>query len=671
DKREFGNGKQSTRNGYDKNGNVNLEYMPKAKEKIDVVHKDGTTTDNDKRKNDNGSGNGKSGSKKPSGRWNVDKDLMDSVRRSADEYAIFATINEADMEENTDNNEMDEKPEFIGVVKKGWELEVRGCHMYKLVKRLKSLKPHLKNLSWKNGNLYDRVIKWKGELQKIQTSVDGNPHDAELKKEEARIMKEYYSAVQDEKSFLFQEALNLYDAESIDCLPNEETFAELARMGTAWNEFSSSMASAVICLATGRKFKFSKYIFDNLVRNVDSSLKFYMVGKGFPGVETPLFEGMLAPQQADDDVANVATDDTNDVADVDAEPTLPSPTPITTPPPQQDLPSTSQLVSTPPPSPIAQPSSPPQQQQPSQPTTISMDLLHTLLETYTALTKRVGTAQRIESYVDTVMDDQEDASKRGGGGIIALIYADEDVILEEVDVAKDADDDEPEPTELKEVIKVVTTTKLMTKVVTAVATTITAAPIAAATITTTPSMSYDAIRPIFKKYFNSNVAFLEKSEQELEEKASRALKRTSKSSKEKAAKKQKLDEEVEELKKHLQIVPNNDNDVYTEATPLALKVYVVDYQIYTENNKPYYKIIRANGTHQLFLSFLSLLRNFHREDLEVLWQIVQDRFASSKPKNFLNDFLLTTLKSMFEKPNVEDHIWKNQSGIHGLAKVNS
>nr|GFA87667.1 glutamic acid-rich protein-like [Tanacetum cinerariifolium] len=64
--------------------------------------------------------------------------------------------------------------------------------------------------------------------------------------------------------------------ESIDCLPNEEILTELAMMGTTWNEFSSSMASAVTCLATGRKFNFSKYIFDSLVRNVDNSSKFYM-----------------------------------------------------------------------------------------------------------------------------------------------------------------------------------------------------------------------------------------------------------------------------------------------------------------------------------------------------------------------------------------------------------
>nr|GFC15903.1 hypothetical protein [Tanacetum cinerariifolium] len=135
-------------------------------------------------------------------------------------------------------------------------------------------------------------------------------------------------------------------------------------------------------------------------------------------------------------------------------------------------------------------------------------------------------------------------------------------------------------------------------------------------------MSYDDIRLIFEKYFNSNVAFLEKSKKQLEEEESGALKRKTESSKENVAKKQKLDEEVEELKKHLQIVPNEEDDVYKEATPLALKVPIVDYQIHTENNKSYDKIIRADGSHQLFLSFLSLLRNFDREDLEMLWQIV-------------------------------------------------
>nr|GEW61660.1 hypothetical protein [Tanacetum cinerariifolium] len=145
-----------------------------------------------------------------------------------------------------------------------------------------------------------------------------------------------------------------------------------------------------------------------------------------------------------------------------------------------------------------------------------------------------------------------------------------------------------------------------------------------------------------------------KTKEQMEEEDSRALKRISESQEDKAAKKKKLDEEVAELKRH--IVPNDEDDVYTEAIPLARKVLVVDYEIYTENNKPYYKIIRADGSPQLFLSFLSLLRNFDREDLEVLWELVKERFSSSKPKNFSDDFLLTTLTYMFEKPDVQDQM---------------
>nr|GEX35175.1 hypothetical protein [Tanacetum cinerariifolium] len=74
-----------------------------------------------------------------------------------------------------------------------------------------------------------------------------------------------------------------------------------------------------------------------------------------------------------------------------------------------------------------------------------------------------------------------------------------------------------------------------------------------------------------------------KSEKELEEEASRALKRKTESFEQQAAKKQKLDEEVEELKKHLQIVSNDEDDVYTEATPLALKMNNVRLEVEEES----------------------------------------------------------------------------------------
>nr|GEU48536.1 hypothetical protein [Tanacetum cinerariifolium] len=185
-------------------------------------------------------------------------------------------------------------------------------------------------------------------------------------------------------------------------------------------------------------------------------------------------------------------------------------------------------------------------------------------------------------------------------------------------------------------------------------------------------MNYNEIRLIFEKHYNLNQAFLERVEEEVTgQKDEEESKIKGENLNQDAAKKQKINKEIEELKTRLQIIVNDDDDVYTEATPIVLKVPVVDYQIHHEHNKPYYMIIRAYGTHQLFLSFITLLKNFDREDLEMLWKLVQERFQSSEPKNFSDDFLLNTLKIMFEKPIVEASIWRDQRGRYGLAKVKS
>ncbi|GJV28862.1 hypothetical protein Tco_1385310 [Tanacetum coccineum] len=66
--------------------------------------------------------------------------------------------------------------------------------------------------------------------------------------------------------------LHLEDAGGIDCLPTATIFEELARMGaktTAWNKFSSTMASAIISLAINQKFNLSQYIFDAMVKHLE------------------------------------------------------------------------------------------------------------------------------------------------------------------------------------------------------------------------------------------------------------------------------------------------------------------------------------------------------------------------------------------------------------------
>nr|GEY14632.1 copia protein [Tanacetum cinerariifolium] len=187
-----------------------------------------------------------------------------------------------------------------------------------------------------------------------------------------------------------RDTLRLDDAKGIDCLPNEEIFIELARMGyekpstkltfykaffssqwkfmihtilqcmsakrTSWNEFSFSMVSAVICLST-------------------------------------------------------------------------------------DIPSTSQVQPTPPQSPQPQPQLPQKQPQPSQDAKISMDLLHNQLDTCTTLTRRVEKLEQdkiAQALEITKLKQRVKKLKRRNklkGRMIADMDADVDVTLK--DIAKD------------------------------------------------------------------------------------------------------------------------------------------------------------------------------------------------------------------------------------------
>nr|GEY75180.1 hypothetical protein [Tanacetum cinerariifolium] len=516
-----------------------------------------------------------------------------------------------------------------------------------------------------------------------------------------------------------RDALHLDDAEGVDCLLNEEIFAELARMGyekpsrklTFYKPFFSShsaMASAVICLSTGRKFNFSKYIFESLVQDVATD---------------------TATQGADTAV----------IGDVVQDQSIPSPTPPTPPPQQpQDLPSTSQLKRR----------------------VKKLERRNKVKVLNLRRLKKVGTSQRIDTSDDIVM---EDASNQGrmidaldsDAGVILMDDKEKEKKAEEAKVAGDdqvqgrqakiykidmdhaskvlsMQEDEPK---VQEVVDVVSTAKLITEVVTAASELVTAAntTIAAAephvptaTIIAAPvrvaaaftkrrkgvvirdpeeesntiipagtkskdkgkgmmveepkpmkkkqqvemdeeyarklheeinkdidwdvvidhvkqkskedpfvqryqvmkkrpqteaqarrnmimylknvdgfrldyfkGISYDDIRLIFEAKFNSNIAFLLKSKEQRYEEENMVIESINETPAQKAAKRRKLNEEVKDLKRHLEIVPDEDDDVYTEATPLARKVPVADYEIIHVNNKPHYKIIRADGTYQL------------------------------------------------------------------------
>nr|GFA64503.1 hypothetical protein [Tanacetum cinerariifolium] len=86
--------------------------------------------------------------------------------------------------------------------------------------------------------------------------------------------------------------------------------------------------------------------------------------------------------------------------------------------------------------------------------------------------------------------------------------------------------------------------------------------------------------------------------------------------------------EADDLKKILEILQDEDDDVFVEATPLAQKVPVVDYQVVVIDNKPKYKIIRADDTHQFYISFTTLLKNFDREVLGTLFYLLTSEARS-------------------------------------------
>nr|GFA12830.1 copia protein [Tanacetum cinerariifolium] len=100
-----------------------------------------------------------------------------------------------------------------------------------------------------------------------------------------------------------------------------------------WLQLSSASQQLMIHAQVGDlSSHLTKYSSPALTQKVFANMR--RVGKGFSGVETPLFEGMLVPQQAADDVANVAADDVDDVIAEDVvELTPPSPMPAITPPP--------------------------------------------------------------------------------------------------------------------------------------------------------------------------------------------------------------------------------------------------------------------------------------------------------------------------------------------------
>ncbi|GJS10104.1 RNA-directed DNA polymerase, eukaryota, reverse transcriptase zinc-binding domain protein [Tanacetum coccineum] len=76
-----------------------------------------------------------------------------------------------------------DKKEFLEVVENQWQEEVEGFYMFRVAKKLKLLKKHIKKLQWLNGDIFAR---------KKEIAVS--------------ILKEFHEALDDEEKFLSQKA---------------------------------------------------------------------------------------------------------------------------------------------------------------------------------------------------------------------------------------------------------------------------------------------------------------------------------------------------------------------------------------------------------------------------------------------------------------------------------
>ncbi|GJX07950.1 hypothetical protein Tco_0195882 [Tanacetum coccineum] len=176
--------------------------------------------------------------------------------------------------------------------------------------------------------------------------------------------------------------LQLADATRIHNLSDAEIYAGLATLGPksgGWDQFGSTVATALICLSSNRVYNFSKMIFDGMVHNLESNTKFLMyprflqiildintehkgkylaptltkklfanMKRGYAGDIVPLLPAMLAGAAMDQGEGS-------------AQPAEPHPTPV------DPLPSTSLPHQSPPHSPFQSPPHSPHQSPPHSP----------------------------------------------------------------------------------------------------------------------------------------------------------------------------------------------------------------------------------------------------------------------------------------------------------------
>nr|GEX80527.1 hypothetical protein [Tanacetum cinerariifolium] len=414
------------------------------------------------------------------------------------------------------------------------------------------------------------------------------------------------------------------------------------------------MASAVICLSSGRKFIFSKYIFDSLVQPTPSQS---------PQVQPP------SPQPQPQQDAGIPMHLLQEVMDTCA--------------------ALTRRVKH-----------------------LEFDKVAQALEII-KLKRRV---KKLERRNKGRMITEVDAD--------AVLEDDKEVADEAKEVAEDAKADKTKPAEVQEVVDVVTVAKLITEVVTAANETITVASpnipaaearVHAVTLTAAPARVTAApsrkrkgvvtrdlqeesttsiIIPAETKSKDNGKEILVEEPKPLKKK--QQIKQDEQYARELQAKLNKnidWDEAIDHVKQKAKEDPAVKRYQVLKRNPQTKAQARNNMMVYLKNvagfKMDYFKGMSYDYICPIFeakfntnVAFLLKTKEQIEEDEnralkrlnetpaeKAAKSLVKERFSTTKPKNFSDDFLLVTLGAMFKKPDIHAQIWKNQRSVYGTAKV--
>ncbi|GJW17456.1 RNA-directed DNA polymerase, eukaryota, reverse transcriptase zinc-binding domain protein [Tanacetum coccineum] len=89
------------------------------------------------------------------------------------------------------SNHVADKKDFLDIVRGVWMKEVKGCNMYKVVQKLKMLKGPLRKLSWKDGNIFEKVQEIKKTLEDVQCKLDADPFNNGSRVEDGQVSQQF------------------------------------------------------------------------------------------------------------------------------------------------------------------------------------------------------------------------------------------------------------------------------------------------------------------------------------------------------------------------------------------------------------------------------------------------------------------------------------------------